>query len=94
MPKILRIKGTVAVTDVRMSDMAVQNWDVPEIHPSEIKVGDVIATTGPSQLRYTVKLIGAPQKIPRQWTFFGRDDQGLQHTSTFGENQLVRRFAN
>jgi hypothetical protein len=92
-PKMCRIQGSVGVTDVRMGDMAVYNWDAPGIHPSEIKVGDVIGTTGTSQLSYTVKLIGAPQKIPRQWTFFGRDDQGLQHTSTFGENQLVRRFA-
>lgn len=82
------------VTDVRMGDMAVHNWgDAPEIHPSEIRVGDVIGTTGPSQLPYTVRLIGAPQKITGQWTFFGRDDQGLQHTTTFRENELVRRFA-
>jgi hypothetical protein len=73
--------------------MALPSWqDAPEIHPSEIRVGDVIGATHPGQLRFTVRLIGAPQKIPRQWTFFGRDDQGLQHTSTFGENELVRRF--
>ena len=74
--------------------MAIQDWrDAPEIHPSDIRVGDVIGTADPSHLRYTVKLIGAPQKIPGKWTFFGRDDQGLQHTSTFGENMLVRRYA-
>jgi hypothetical protein len=77
-----------------MGDMAIQDWrDAPEIHPSEIRLGDIIATTDPSHLRYTVKLIGSPQKTPRQWTFFGRDDQGLQYASTFGEDDLVRRYA-
>lgn len=74
--------------------MATQDWQsAPEIHPSEIRVGDTIGPTNPGHLRYTVKLIGTPQKTPRQWTFFGRDDQGLQHTNTFGENDLVRRYA-
>jgi len=26
-------------------------------------------------------------------TFFGRDAEGLQHTSTFGEDDLVSRYA-
>jgi hypothetical protein len=77
-----------------MGDMATQDWrDAPEIHPSEIRVGDIIGTTDPSHLRYTVKLIGAPQKMPRQWTFFGRDDHGRQYTHTFGDSELVRRYA-
>jgi len=74
--------------------MAIQDWrEAPEIHPSEIRVGDVIGTVDPTHLRYTVKLIGSPQKSPKQWTFFGSDDRGRQHTNTFGEAQLVRRYA-
>jgi hypothetical protein len=74
-------------------DMAVQDWwDAPEIHPSQIKVGDIIGTTQPSGRRCTVRLIGGPQKAPRQWTFFSRDTEGLQHTGTFGEDDLVRRY--
>jgi hypothetical protein len=74
--------------------MAIQNWnDAPEIHPSNIRVGDIIGTLRPTQLRLTVKLISGPQTTPRRWTFFGRDDNGLQHTSTFKENELVRRYA-
>ncbi|MFZ1179140.1 MAG: hypothetical protein WAO15_23370 [Mycobacterium sp.] len=74
--------------------MAIQNrCDAPQIHPSQIRVGDVIGTMQSAQLRYTVKLISGPQATPRQWTFFGRDDNGLQHTSTFGEDQLVSRYA-
>lgn len=74
--------------------MRIQNWcDAPQIHPSLIRVGDVIGTVKPTTLRYTVKLISAPQKSPGQWTFFGRDDEGLQHTSTFGEDELVPRYA-
>lgn len=74
--------------------MAIQNWcDAPQIHPSQIRVGDIIGTLRPTNLRYTVKLIGGPQTTPRQWTFFSRDANGLQHTSTFGENELVRRYA-
>jgi hypothetical protein len=74
--------------------MAIQNWcDAPEIHPSQIRVGDIIGTMHSTRQRYTVKLIGGPKASPQQWTFFCRDDQGLQHTSTFGENELVRRYA-
>ena len=74
--------------------MGIQNWrDAPQIHPSEIRVGDMIGAIEPDHLRYTVKLISGPQKSPRQWTFFGRDDKGLQHTSTFGDDELVRRYA-
>jgi hypothetical protein len=74
--------------------VAIQNWcDAPEIHPSRIRVGDTIGTLQQSKVRYTVRLISGPQKTPRQWTFFGRDDKGLQHTNTFGESELVRRYA-
>jgi hypothetical protein len=74
--------------------VAIQNWsDAPEIHPSQIRVGDTIGTLRETDLRYTVKLISVPQRSPRQWTFFGRDDKGRQHTNTFGENELVRRYA-
>jgi hypothetical protein len=38
-------------------------------------------------------MIGSPQKSPKQWTFFGQDDRGLQHSSTFSEDDLVRRLA-
>jgi len=73
--------------------VAVQDWwDAPEIHPSQIKVGDIIGTTQPSGARCTVRLIGGPQTAPRQWTFFSRDSEGLQHTGTFGEDDLVRRY--
>lgn len=73
--------------------MAIQNWcDAPEIHPSEIRVGDIIGTMRPTQRRLTVKLISGPQTTPRRWTFFVRDDNGTQQTSTFGENDLVRRY--
>lgn len=74
--------------------MAVQNWaDAPQIPPSEIRVGDIIGTLDPTQLRYTVKMISGPQKSPGRWTFFCRDEHGLQHTSTFGDDELVRRYA-
>jgi hypothetical protein len=77
-----------------MGAMTMQNGgDVPQIHPSEIRVGDIIGTRHPIHLRYTVKLISGPQTSPQQWTFFGRDDDGLPHTSTFAENELVRRYA-
>lgn len=73
--------------------MAVQNWcDAPEIHPSKIRVGDIIGTLRESSLRYTVKLISVPQTTPRRWTFFGRDDKGSEHANMFGENDLVRRY--
>jgi hypothetical protein len=64
-----------------------------EIHPSRIRVGDVIGTAARTDVRYTVKLIGGPKASPQQWTFFGRDAQGLQHTSSFGENDVVCRYA-
>ena len=74
--------------------MAIQNWcDAPQIHPSQIRVGDIIGTLQPTHLRLTVKMISGPQTTPRQWTFFSRDDNGLQRTSTFGEDDLVRRYA-
>jgi hypothetical protein len=73
--------------------MAIQDWcDAPQIHPSKIRVGDIIGTLHPTRLRLTVKLIGGPQTTPRRWTFFSRDDNGLQHTSSFGEDELVRRY--
>jgi len=74
--------------------MTVQNWmDAPEIHPSQIRVGDTIGTIEPSHLPFKVKMIGEPQKSPKQWTFFGQDDNGRQHASTFSEAQVVRRYA-
>jgi hypothetical protein len=74
--------------------MTVQNGsDVPQIHPSKIRVGDIIGTRHSSPLRYTVKLISGPRTDPQQWTFFGRDHDGQHHTSTFGENELVCRYA-
>ncbi len=75
--------------------MGIENWrDAPQIHPSKIRVGDVIGTLQPTGLRYEVKLISTPQTSQGQWTFFGRDDAGLQHTNTFGGDELVRRYAN
>ena len=74
--------------------MAIQNWcDAPQIHPSQIRVGDIIGTPQPTQLRLTVKMISGPQTTPRQWTFFSRDDNGQQHTNTFKEDELVPRYA-
>jgi hypothetical protein len=64
-----------------------------EIHPSQIRVGDIIGTMAPADLRFTVKMIGGPQTSPQRWTFFGRDAEGLQRTSTFGEDDLVCRYA-
>ena len=50
--------------------MAIQNWcDAPEIHPSQIRVGDIIGTLRPTQRRLTVKMISGPQTTPRRWTF-------------------------
>jgi hypothetical protein len=77
-----------------MGYMAIDNWcDALEIHPSQIRVGDVIGTRRPTELRLTVKMISAPQSAPGQWTFFSRDDNGQQRTSTFGKGELVRRYA-
>ncbi|MEE6177895.1 hypothetical protein [Mycobacterium sp. 050134] len=74
--------------------MAIQNWcDAPEIHPSQVRVGDIIGTLRPTELRLEVKLISGPQTTPRQWTFFTRDDNGHQRTNTFGEDERVRRYA-
>lgn len=74
--------------------MPIENWcDAPQIHPSQVRVGDIIGTLHETKLRLTVKLIGGPQTAPRQWTFFTRDDNGMQRTSTFGEDELVRRYA-
>ena len=67
--------------------------DAPEIHPSKIRVGDVIGATRPTHMRYTVKMISGPQSGPKQWTFFGADGYGCQHTGTFSDSQLVRRYA-
>jgi hypothetical protein len=72
--------------------VAIQN-DAVEIHPSQIRVGDIIGTLQQSDLRYTVRLISGPQRTPRRWTFFGRDAKGLQHTDTFGEHEVVHRYA-
>jgi hypothetical protein len=89
-----RRSGSVTTAAEGMSGMVIHNWcDAPQIHPSEIRVGDVIGTMKATNLRYTVKLIGGPQTSPRRWTFFSRDDNGMQHTSTFGEDDLVRRYA-
>jgi hypothetical protein len=74
--------------------VAIQNWcDAPQIHASQVRVGDIIGTLDPTDLRCTVKLISGPQRSPRRWTFFCRDNKGLQHTSTFGEDDMVRRYA-
>jgi hypothetical protein len=74
--------------------VVIQNWcDAPQIHPSQIRVGDVIGTLRPTELRLTVKLISGPQTTPRQWTFFSSDGNGRQRTSTFGEDEMVRRYA-
>lgn len=74
--------------------MGIQNrGDASQIHPSQIRVGDIIGATRPIGLRYTVKMIGGPQTTPRQWTFFGRDAEGTQRTSTFGEDDLVSKYA-
>jgi hypothetical protein len=74
--------------------MAIKDWrDAPETHPSQIRVGDIIGTMHPAHLPFRVKLIGGPQRSPKRWTFFGRDDLGRDHTSTFGEDEVVRRYA-
>ncbi|ETW21429.1 hypothetical protein MGAST_26020 [Mycobacterium gastri 'Wayne'] len=76
-----------------MYHMAIQNWwDAPEIHPSEIRVGDVIGTVRSTHVPFKVKLISEPNRSPKQWTFFGRDDAGLDYVSTFGDGELVRRY--
>jgi hypothetical protein len=76
-----------------MDYMAIQNWcDAIEIHPSQIRVGDIIGTRRPTELQLTVKMISGPQTGARQWTFFSQDDHGQQRTSTFGEDDLVRRY--
>lgn len=65
--------------------------DIQQIHPSQIRVGDVIGTARRTDVRYTVKLIsGGMSKAV--WTFFGRDANGLQHTCTFREDDLVSRY--
>jgi hypothetical protein len=74
--------------------MAIENWwDAPEIHPSEIRVGDTIGTVDAEHLRYKVKMISGPQSAGKRWTFFGRDERGRDHASSFREEDLVRRFA-
>jgi hypothetical protein len=76
-----------------MGGMAIQDWqDAPEIRPSEIRVGDTIGTVDAEHLRYMVKMISGPQTGGKRWTFFGRDSQGRDHSSTFNEDDLVRRF--
>src|ERR1700730_13169233 len=89
-----RVGVALTATEVRMGRVAIQSWgDAPEIHPSQIRVGDIIGTMRPTHVRYAVKLISGPQTSPRRWTFFGRDAEGMQQTGTFGEDDLVRRYA-
>jgi hypothetical protein len=74
--------------------VVIQSWrEAPEIHPSQIRVGDTIGSLRETSLRYTVKLISTPQQSPRKWTFFGRDDKGADYANAFGESDLVRRYA-
>ena len=73
--------------------MALSWSDAPRVHPWDVRVGDLIGTVTQTEMRYRVKLIGEPQSNPRQWTFFGRDDNGRQHTSTFREDDMVCRYA-
>lgn len=85
--------GRVVAT-ARTDYMATANWcDAVETHPSQIRVGDIIGTRRPTELRLTVQMISGPQSGPGQWTFFSRDDNGQQRTSTFGDDELVRRYA-
>jgi hypothetical protein len=64
-----------------------------QIHPSKVRVGDIIGTMPQTDSRFTVKMIGGPQTGKQRWTFFGRDVKGQQYTSTYGENDLVHRYA-
>ena len=81
-------------TAARTSEVAIQSWvDAPEIHPSQIRVCDVIGTLRPTDVRYALKMISGPQKSPQRWTFFGRDAKGREQIATFGEADLVRRYA-
>ena len=74
--------------------MTIQNWcDAAEIHPSQIRVGDIIGTLRETTVRYKVKMISVPQSSPRRWTFFGRDDRGHDYAKAFGEDDVVRRYA-
>lgn len=85
--------GTVVPEPVKET-VAIQNWcDAPEIHPSQIRIGDTIGTLRESSLHYKVRLISTPQTSPRRWTFFGRDDRGSEHANVFSENDLVRRYS-
>lgn len=73
--------------------MGIEKWsDAPEIHPSEIRVGDTIGTLRPTEFRYVVKMISGPQTSPRRWTFFGKDQHGQQYNGTFGDDESVRRY--
>lgn len=93
MPASRAMTGRVVAT-ARTEYMALENWrDAVEIHPSQIRVGDIIGTRRPTELRLTVKMISGPQSGSGQWTFFSRDDNGQQRTSTFAEGELVRRYA-
>jgi hypothetical protein len=84
----------LTATAARTGEVAIQSWvDAPEIHPSQIRVGDVIGTLRPTEVRYAVKMISGPQKSPQRWTFFGRDAKGREQIGTFGEEDLVRRYA-
>ena len=64
-----------------------------QIHPSKVRVGDVIGTANRTELRYTVKIISGPGDTKTVWTFFGRDADGRQHNSSFGQDDLVSRYA-
>jgi hypothetical protein len=77
-----------------MGEVAIENWrEAPEIHPSEIQVGDTIGTVDADHVPYLVKMISGPQTGRKRWTFFGRDDRGRDYSSTFKEDDLVRRFS-
>jgi hypothetical protein len=76
-----------------MENGSANGGDPSQLHPSEIRVGDIIGVTDPGPLRYTVKMISEPQKSPGKWTFFGRDTDGCQHTGTFKDTDFVRRYA-
>jgi len=77
----------------------IQNWcDAPEIHPSQIRVGDIIGTLRPTEKRFRVKMIGPPQASPGRWTFFGSDNGGktaavLRSFISYGELVKADPFA-
>ncbi|MGE2692220.1 hypothetical protein [Mycolicibacterium pulveris] len=65
------------------------------ISPADVRIGDVIGNKGPSWLRTVeVEEINGPQthRNQRQWTFYGKSEEGKPVCPTFDEGDEIRLY--